>query len=90
MRPVGRRIRIDKQEQTTPAYKGKGIQRAIERVPKIVVGDVTIAVKNTDTLSQFDRRTTNAAEYIAYHLGQIDKKLDRLITLLEASAKERS
>jgi hypothetical protein len=29
----------------------------------------------------------NAAEYIAYHLGQIDKKLDRLIVLLEASAQ---
>jgi hypothetical protein len=41
-----------------------------------------------DTLSQVDRRMTNATEYIAYHLGQIDKKLDRLITLLEASAKE--
>lgn len=36
-----------------------------------------------DTLGQVDRRMTNAAEYIAYHLGQIDKKLDRLITLLE-------
>ena len=43
-----------------------------------------------DTLNQFDRRVTNAGEYLAYHLGQIDKKLDRLITLLEASAKERS
>ena len=42
-----------------------------------------------DTLSQSDRRMTNAAEYIAYHLGQIDKKLDRLITLLEPSADER-
>jgi hypothetical protein len=42
-----------------------------------------------DTLSQGDRRMTNAAEYIAYHLGQIDKKLDRLITLLESSAQER-
>ena len=39
-----------------------------------------------DTLSQADRRMVNAAEYIAYHLGQIDKKLDRLIVLLEASA----
>lgn len=39
-----------------------------------------------DTLSQVDRRMANAAEYVAYHLGQIDKKLDRLITLLEASA----
>jgi hypothetical protein len=42
-----------------------------------------------DTLSQGDRRMTNAAEYIAYHLGQIDKKLDRLITLLKSSAQER-
>jgi hypothetical protein len=42
-----------------------------------------------DTLSQGDRRMTNAVEYIAYHLGQIDKKLDRLITLLESSAQER-
>jgi hypothetical protein len=41
-----------------------------------------------DTLSQVDRRMTNAAEYIAYHLGQIDKKLDRLITLLEASHRD--
>jgi len=40
-----------------------------------------------DTLSQVDRRMANAAEYVAYHLGQIDKKLDRLITLLEASAQ---
>ena len=39
-----------------------------------------------DTLSQVDRRMANAAEYIAYHLGQIDKKLDRLIVLLEGSA----
>jgi len=39
-----------------------------------------------DTLSQADRRMVNAAEYIAYHLGQMDKKLDRLIVLLEASA----
>jgi hypothetical protein len=42
-----------------------------------------------DTLSQVDRRMTNAAEYIAYHLGQIDRKLDRLIMLLETSAKGR-
>ena len=40
-----------------------------------------------DTLGQVDRRMTNAAEYIAYHLGQIDKKLDRLIALLEARGK---
>jgi hypothetical protein len=43
-----------------------------------------------DTLSQVDRRMANAAEYIAYHLGQIDKKLDRLIVLLEASAQTKS
>ena len=40
-----------------------------------------------DTLGQVDRRMTNAEEYIAYHLGQIDKKLDRLIALLEARGK---
>jgi hypothetical protein len=28
----------------------------------------------------------DAAEYIAYHLGQIDKKLDCLIVLLEGAA----
>jgi hypothetical protein len=39
-----------------------------------------------DTLSQVDRRMANAAEYIAYHIGQMDKKLDRLIALLESSA----
>jgi hypothetical protein len=43
-----------------------------------------------DTLSQVDRRMANAAEYVAYHLGQIDRKLDRLITLLESAAKEKS
>ena len=43
-----------------------------------------------DTLSQVDRRMTNAAEYIAYHLGQIDNKLDRLIALLEASGRDKS
>ena len=42
-----------------------------------------------DTLSQVDRRMANAAEYVAYHLGQIDKKLDRLIALLENAAKEK-
>jgi hypothetical protein len=38
-----------------------------------------------DTLSQLDRRMVNAVEYAAYHLGAIDKKLVRLIVLLEAS-----
>lgn len=42
-----------------------------------------------DTLTQVDRRMANAAEYIAYHLGQIDKKLDRLIVLLEDAASAR-
>jgi len=43
-----------------------------------------------DTLSQVDRRMANAAEYVAYHLGQIDRKLDRLIGLLESAAKEKN
>jgi hypothetical protein len=42
-----------------------------------------------DTLSQADRRMVNAAEYIAYHFGQIDRKLDRLIVLLEDAANAR-
>ena len=42
-----------------------------------------------DTLSQVDRRMANATEYIAYHLGQIDTKLDRLIVLLEDAANAR-
>jgi hypothetical protein len=42
-----------------------------------------------DTLSQVDRRMANAAEYVAYHLGQIDRKLDRLILLLEDAANAR-
>ena len=29
-------------------------------------------------------RSTHALEYMAYHLGQVDRKLDRLIGLLEA------
>jgi hypothetical protein len=41
-----------------------------------------------DTLSQLDRRMVNAVEYAAYHLGAIDKKLARLIALLEASASK--
>jgi hypothetical protein len=43
---------------------------------------------SADTLSQFDRRMVNAVEYVAYHLGAIDKKLARLIALLEASASK--
>jgi hypothetical protein len=37
-------------------------------------------------LSQGDGRMADAAEYAAYHLGQINKKLDRLLALLEARA----
>ena len=45
---------------------------------------------SSSALSQNDGRMTDAAEYIAYHLGQIDKKLDRLIAILEASATKKS
>jgi hypothetical protein len=44
---------------------------------------------SSSALSQNDGRMTDAAEYIAYHLGQIDKKLDRLIAILEASASKK-
>jgi len=40
-----------------------------------------------DSLTHVDRRMVQAAEYVAYHLGQIDNKLERLIALLEASAE---
>jgi hypothetical protein len=43
-----------------------------------------------DTLNQGDRRMANAAEYVAYHLGQIDNKLGRLIALLENAASQKS
>ena len=43
---------------------------------------------SADTLSQFDRRIVNAVEYAAYQMGAIDKKLARLIALLEASASK--
>jgi hypothetical protein len=42
-----------------------------------------------DSLTHVDRRMVHAAEYVAYHLGQIDNKLERLIALLEASAEAR-
>jgi hypothetical protein len=44
---------------------------------------------STGARSQNDGRMTDAAEYMAYHLGQIDKKLDRLIAILEASVASR-
>jgi hypothetical protein len=33
-----------------------------------------------------DERMTSAVEYMAYHIGQIDKKLDRLTAALELMA----
>lgn len=44
---------------------------------------------STSALSQNDGRMTDAAEYMAYRLGQIDKKLDRLIAILEASVASK-
>jgi hypothetical protein len=35
-------------------------------------------------------RSTHALEYMAYHLGQLDRKVDRLIALLETLAAPRS
>ena len=37
-----------------------------------------------------EQRSAYAAEFAAYHLGQIDAKLGRLIELLEQSIKPRS
>lgn len=44
---------------------------------------------SSSALSQNDGRMTDAAEYMAYHLGQIEKKLDRLIAIPEASAASK-
>ncbi len=33
-----------------------------------------------------DRRVANALDYIAFHMGQIDKKLDDIIKALELAA----
>ncbi len=35
-------------------------------------------------------RTTHALEYMAYHLGQLDRKLDRIVELLERSSGAKS
>jgi hypothetical protein len=59
-----------------------------ERLKAAMEGDF-LPEPSPDTLSQVDRRMANAAEYIAYHLGQIDRKLDRLIALLEDAANAR-
>jgi hypothetical protein len=59
-----------------------------ERIRAAMEGDF-LPEPSPDTLSQVDRRMANAAEYVAYHLGQIDKKLDRLIVLLEDAANAR-
>ncbi|HLG90339.1 MAG TPA: hypothetical protein VKZ79_24470 [Alphaproteobacteria bacterium] len=36
-----------------------------------------------------EHRVANALEYIAYHMGQIDKKLDRVIAGLEMVAHSK-
>ena len=59
-----------------------------EHVRAAMEGDF-LPEPSPDTLTQVDRRMANATEYIAYHLGQIDKKLDRLIVLLEDAASAR-
>jgi hypothetical protein len=59
-----------------------------ERITAAMEGDFP-PEPSPDTLSQVDRRMANAGEYVAYHLGQIDKKLDRLIVLLEDAANAR-
>jgi len=58
-----------------------------EEIKRRMEGDF-LPEPSSSALSQNDGRMTDAAEYIAYHLGQIDKKLDRLIAILEASANK--
>jgi hypothetical protein len=59
-----------------------------EHIKAAMEGDF-LPEPSPDTLSQVDPRMANAAEYIAYHLGQIDRKLDRLIVLLDDAARAR-
>jgi hypothetical protein len=73
---------MDKAEEEQPMDRDTARQRI-----KADMETDFLPEPSPDTLSQADRRMVNAAEYIAYHLGQIDKKLDRLIVLLEASAQ---
>jgi hypothetical protein len=61
-------------------------QELKERI-RLRMEDDYLPEPSPDTLTQMDRRMTNAVEYIAYHLGQIDKKLDRLIAVLESKSK---
>jgi len=76
---------MDKAEEEQPMDRDTARQRI-----KADMETDFLPEPSPDTLSQADRRMVNAAEYIAYHLGQIDKKLDRLIVLLEASAQNNT
>ena len=78
-------LRSNKPKQPPPRLPNVG---ASDRVP--VRGLSARAQRRCLPLSQADRRMVNAAAYIAYHLGQMDKKLDRLIVLLEASHDSKS
>jgi hypothetical protein len=43
-----------------------------------------LRAQGDSTFLSADARTAHAAEYAAYQLGQINRKLDRLIYVLEA------
>ena len=49
-------------------------------------GDFMPLIRHEQTQGA-DERLAYAEEFAAYHLGQIDKKLGRLIELLEQSSK---
>jgi hypothetical protein len=52
-------------------------------------GDFMPLIRHEQTQGA-EQRSAYAAEFAAYHLGQIDKKLGRLVELLEQSIKPRS
>lgn len=61
-------------------------QKLIEDIKQRMDADF-LPEPSASALSHGDRRMADAAEYAAYSLGQINKKLDRLITLLEARSE---
>lgn len=63
-------------------------QQVLEEIKRRMDADY-LPEPPSSVLSQGDGRMADAAEYAAYHLGQISKKLDRLIDLLETRADPR-
>jgi len=55
------------------------------RYDAVFVADFMPLIRHDQTHGA-EERIANASEFTAHHLGQIDKKLGRLIELMEAAA----